>query len=59
MAPQPPPGAGPAPTDHYDPHEQPRNDQVHNQQMIHFWNTGEIIDVCDGELCGDWRPSAP
>ena len=54
-APRVPIGAQPAPSDHPDPHETPRNDPLHNAQMIHFWNTGEVIDVCGGMRCGDQR----
>lgn len=35
-----------------DPHDQARTDPNHNHQMIHFWKTGEIIDVCNGQVCG-------
>lgn len=55
-SPRTPIGAAPAPEDHYDPHEDPRRDPLHNQQMIHFWETGEVIDTCGGSLCGPWRP---
>jgi len=34
-----------------DPHGSPRNLAEHNQQMVHFWRTGEIIDVCGGDGC--------
>lgn len=51
-----PNGSRAAPAEHHDPHNVPRNDQQHNQQMIHFWNTGEVIDLCSEEHCGDWRP---
>ena len=54
--PRTPLGAGPAPSSHHDPHEQSRNDDLHNLQMVHFWETGEIIDVCMANLCGTWSP---
>ena len=38
--------------DQLDPHDLPRKDEQHNRQMIHFWKTGEVIDVCDGQVCG-------
>ena len=50
--PLPPSGNQPPSEDHPDPHEVPRRDPQHNQQMIHFWNTGEIIDTCEGRVCG-------
>jgi hypothetical protein len=31
-----------------DPHGRPRKDDKHNEQMIHFFRTGEIIDTCGG-----------
>ena len=34
-----------------DPHGLPRREPAHNEQLIHFLDTGEIIDVCDGEPC--------
>jgi len=34
-----------------DPHGKPRNLDHHNQQMAHFWRTGEILDVCGGDGC--------
>lgn len=34
-----------------DPHELPRRSEAHTQQMIHFFHTGEIIDVCGGDGC--------
>ncbi len=42
-----------APDDEYgDPHGQPRRrHEDHNVQMVHFFDTGEIIDVCEGEPC--------
>ena len=49
--PRPPAGNAP-PTADEDPHDRPRNDPLHTQQMIHFWETGEIIDVCGGRVCG-------
>jgi hypothetical protein len=34
-----------------DPHELPRRNPQHIEQMIHFFHTGEIIDVCGGKGC--------
>lgn len=34
-----------------DPHELPRRSKSHTQQMMHFFHTGEIIDVCGGDGC--------
>lgn len=34
-----------------DPHELPRKQDHHNDQMVHFFRTGEIIDVCGGDGC--------
>ena len=34
-----------------DPHEKPRKLDHHNEQMVHFFRTGEIIDVCGGDGC--------
>ncbi|GMV39447.1 MAG: hypothetical protein AMXMBFR64_11630 [Myxococcales bacterium] len=34
-----------------DPHELPRKLEHHNDQMVHFFRTGEIIDVCGGDGC--------
>lgn len=49
----PAPGAQPPAEDPAgDPHGTPRNDPNHNRQMVHFWETGEIIDVCGGSVCG-------
>lgn len=49
----PAPGAQPPVEDPAgDPHSTPRNDPNHNRQMVHFWETGEIIDVCQGGICG-------
>jgi hypothetical protein len=36
-----------------DPHGKPRQRADHNRQMVHFFDTGEVIDVCGGEVCGD------
>lgn len=48
-----PPGAQPPPTDEAlgDPHGKPRKLTWHNEQMFHFFRTGEIIDVCGGDGC--------
>ncbi len=34
-----------------DPHGEPRKDGDYRRQMIHFFETGEVIDVCGGGLC--------
>ena len=34
-----------------DPHGLPRKLAWHNEQMFHFFRTGEIIDVCGGDGC--------
>jgi hypothetical protein len=34
-----------------DPHGKPRRLPSHNRQMGHFFETGEIIDVCEGTTC--------
>lgn len=34
-----------------DPHGSPRRQDWHNEQMVHFFRTGEIIDVCGGDGC--------
>lgn len=34
-----------------DPHSDQRWLPGHQQQMIHFWDTGEIIDTCGGDGC--------
>ena len=34
-----------------DPHEKPRRSDKHTEQMVHFFRTGEIIDVCGGNGC--------
>ncbi len=34
-----------------DPHGDGRQADHHNQQMVHFFRTGEIIDVCGGDGC--------
>lgn len=50
--PWPQPGPVPPPEDELgDPHEKPRRLAEHNQQMMHFFRTGEIIDVCDDGPC--------
>ena len=48
------PEAGPVPpeeTEFGDPHGKPRRQAEHNQQMMHFYRTGEIIDTCGGDGC--------
>lgn len=32
-----------------DPHGDPRNNAAHNRQLVHFLETGEIIDVCSDD----------
>ena len=34
-----------------DPHGRPRRQDHHNLQMVTFFRTGEIIDVCGGDGC--------
>jgi len=34
-----------------DPHGKPRQQDWHNEQMVHFFRTGEIKDVCGGDGC--------
>lgn len=34
-----------------DPHGKPRKEDSHNKQMVTFFRTGEIIDVCNGDGC--------
>ncbi len=34
-----------------DPHGKPRKLDKHSEQMLHFFDKGEIIDVCDGTHC--------
>jgi hypothetical protein len=41
----------PVETDLGDPHDRPRRLDSHNDQLIHFCRTGEIIDVCGGDGC--------
>ncbi|MFT7624462.1 MAG: hypothetical protein ACI9WU_003650 [Myxococcota bacterium] len=33
------------------PHNLPKNAAHHSEQMVHFFRTGEIIDVCGGDGC--------
>lgn len=49
--PWPAPGNYPPADDVGDPHGSPRKLANHNQQMFHFFRTGEIIDVCGGDGC--------
>lgn len=49
--PWPPPGNKPPHDDVGDPHGKPRSLDWHNAQMMHFYRTGEIIDVCGGDGC--------
>lgn len=34
-----------------DPHEAPRRSAAHDMAMMHFFDTGEIVDVCGGDGC--------
>lgn len=34
-----------------DPHGKPRKLDNHNEQMLHFFATGEVKDVCGGDAC--------
>jgi hypothetical protein len=45
------PGDLPPSDDVGDPHGKPRSLAWHNEQMFHFFRTGEIIDVCGGDGC--------
>lgn len=48
----PPAGNVPPPADEQgDPHGRPRRHPDHQRQMVHFFRTGEIIDVCEGGTC--------
>jgi hypothetical protein len=49
--PWPPIGAQPPKDSIGDPHEKPRRWDPHNRQMVTFFRTGEIIDVCGGSIC--------
>lgn len=49
--PWPPPGNLPPYDDVGDPHGKPRSLDWHNEQMFHFFRTGEIKDVCGGDGC--------
>lgn len=49
--PWPPPGNKPPFDDVGDPHGEPRKLPWHDAQMMHFFRTGEIIDVCGGDGC--------
>lgn len=39
----------PEKTDRGDPHGKPRQKDWHNEQMVHFFRTGEIINTCDDD----------
>jgi len=45
-------GAAPPAPERGDPHELPRAYAPHRAQMLHFWETGEVIDTCGGAPCG-------
>ena len=49
--PWPPPGPVPPDDEIGDPHGLPRVLPEHNEQMLHFFRTGEIIDTCGGDGC--------
>jgi hypothetical protein len=49
--PWPAPGNYPPVDDVGDPHGLPRSVAAHNDQMFHFFETGEIIDTCGGDGC--------
>ncbi|RAL23959.1 hypothetical protein DL240_07365 [Lujinxingia litoralis] len=49
--PWPAPGPQPPEDELGDPHTLPRRLTEHQEQMVHFWRTGEIIDVCQGGPC--------
>ncbi len=46
-----PPGNQPPSDNIGDPHGKARSLDWHNEQMVHFWRTGEIEDVCGGDGC--------
>lgn len=37
--------------DDVDAHNAPRRNEAHNAQMFHFFETGEVIDTCEGAPC--------
>ncbi len=39
-----------------DPHGRPRRDPDYRWQMLEFFRTGRIVDVCEGGLCPRRRP---
>jgi hypothetical protein len=49
--PWPAPGNVPPNDDFGDPHGKPRKLAWHDEQMVHFYRTGEILDVCGGDGC--------
>jgi hypothetical protein len=47
-----PPAGNLPPSDEFgDPHGKPRKREHAQRQMVHFFETGEIIDVCGGDGC--------
>lgn len=55
--PWPTPGNHPPADNNDDPHELPRRRDSHNDQMVRFFRTGQIVDVCGGMTCWpDGRP---
>lgn len=49
--PWPPPGTKPPSDNIGDPHGWVRKLDVHSEQMVHFFDTGEVKDVCGGKIC--------
>jgi hypothetical protein len=49
--PWPPAGNQPPKDSVGDPHGKPRRSDAHNRQMVEFFRTGQIIDVCGGDGC--------
>ncbi|MBP47359.1 MAG: hypothetical protein CMH53_05425 [Myxococcales bacterium] len=54
--PWPPPGPQPPYDSLGDPHGKPRKDPRYIKQMLHFFATGEVIDVCGGQPCRQTSP---
>lgn len=46
-----PPGNLPPPEIGENPHDLPRRQEWHQHQMVNFFRTGQIIDVCGGDGC--------
>ncbi len=47
----PPAGNLPPDDDVGDPHGKPRREPAYRRQMVHFFETGEVIDVCEDGTC--------